>query len=225
MTATTARISKARLRAWLLVAVGWSMSILVAGTSHRLTASSGGDAVRRRVLKAAPDGQQARDPGLWQRRAQIDLLAALIEHFGLDIEYRQVARQPRAVALLGQAVGFLGGSQRLALLGPLRAHRIDQAELVGGLVDRAHHGVIVARHCLVEPGLAAAILSAQATAVEQRQRQARSRAVTKGFCIDQVGQAERGEACQSRQADVRIERRLGGALLRVGGRDARTRSD
>ena len=132
-------------------------------------ASSGSHAVRGWILQAAADRQQQRDPGQCQGGAQIDLLAALIEHLGLRVEHRQVAGQPRAVTLFGQSVGFFGGGERLALLSELVAQRIDEAELIGSLVGRTHHGVIVIRHRLVEPRLAAAVLRAQAASVEQRQ--------------------------------------------------------
>ena len=35
--------------------------------------------------------------------AEIHALAARVEHLGLGIEHRQIAREPRAVALLGQS--------------------------------------------------------------------------------------------------------------------------
>src|ERR1700677_3766267 len=98
-----------------------------------LAALSGGDALRGRRLKAAADRQQQADPGQRQRSAQIDLLAALVEHLGLRVEYRQVAGQPGAVAFLGQPVGFFGRSERLALLSEFGAERIDQTKLIGRL--------------------------------------------------------------------------------------------
>ena len=88
--------------------------------------------------------EQQRHPCHGLIRNDVDHRLARREHLGLRVENGQIARQARAVALLGQPVGGLVGLQGLLLFHSLARQGVDAGELIRRLLYGAQHGVVVA---------------------------------------------------------------------------------
>ena len=119
------------------------------------------------------------------------------------------------MALARDAVGLGGGGHRLAALGQLRRECLLAQRAVGHLLQRARQRALVARHGFLVAGFAGAQLAAQASAIEQRQRDRRPDAADVRSVLAQQVQPQRLHADKGRQVDVGVE--LGALLLDPAG--------
>jgi len=103
------------------------------------------------------------------------------------------------------------------------ARALSQVDALGDPVLGSEVAAVEAELSRQRNALNSDPLGAQAAAVENRQRQDRACAIAARVPLHEIVQAERPEARNRVQADVRIERGLGGETLRIRGLDGEPR--